>query len=121
MAAVPDAPILTSLNYLFSHEGKRVVAHCLELDLVTSGDSIDDSETSLNALVLVQIRTCYAAGNWAQLRQKAPFAYWQLLEGAKSLGQSHLEVEVPPIVLPVERKVTLPVVRFERQGELVAA
>lgn len=116
MLSSKKGPILTSLNYLFSREGKKVLAHCLELDIVSSGDSTEEAETSLNALVLVQIGTCYESGNWAQLQQKAPFEYYQSLESAKSIGQSHLEVEVPPIVLPVQKHtVTLPVVRFEKQ------
>lgn len=107
-------PILTALHYLFTHEGGKVVAHCLELDIATHGTSITDAEESLNALVLYQIGSCYVSGNFAQLRYKAPFEYWQALEGARDMGTVHLEVEVPPVVLPVSKKVALPVVRVER-------
>jgi len=107
-------PILTALHYLFSHESGKVVAHCLELDIATHGTTIEDAEASLNALVLYQISTCYVAGNFRQLQFKAPFEYWQALEGARDMGTVHLEVEVPPVVLPVSKKVALPVMRVER-------
>jgi hypothetical protein len=113
-------PILTSLNYLFSHEGNKTVAHCLDLDIATHGNNIEEAEESLNALVLYQILSCYVAGNFAQLKFKAPFEYWQALEGARRLETVHLEVEVPPVVLPVSRKVLLPVMRSERQQPIAA-
>jgi hypothetical protein len=109
-------PILTALNYLFSHEGNRTVAHCLDLDITTSGADLTEAEESLDALVLVQIGSCYSVGNFSQLKFKAPFEYWQALDGANRLDTRHLEVEVPPIVLPVTRKVSLPVMRSERMA-----
>jgi len=109
-------PILTALHYLFTHEGEKVVAHCLELDIATHGTSIPTAEESLNFLVLYQISTCYMAGNFAQLKFKAPFEYWQALEGARDIGTVHLEVEVPPVVLPVKKKIALPVMRAERMA-----
>jgi hypothetical protein len=115
----PAESILTALHYLFSHEGARTVAHCLELDIATHGQDVKDAEESLNALVLFQISTCYTAGNFAQLKCKAPFEDWQALEGARPMETVHLEVEIPPVVLPVTRKVALPVMRSERV--LVAA
>jgi hypothetical protein len=109
-------PLLTALHYLFSHEGDKVVAHCLELDIATHGRNIGEAEESLNMLVLYQISTCYVAGNFSQLKFKAPFEYWQALEGARDMGTTHLEVEVPPVLLPVSKKFALPVMRVERMA-----
>ncbi len=120
MPHIQNEPILTALHYLFSHEGERTVAHCLDLDIAASGANLAEAEESLNALVLVQIASCFSSGNFAQLKFKAPFEYWTALKGARQLDTVDLEVEVPPVVLPVERRtVLLPVVRSER--ELVAA
>lgn len=120
--AIQSEPILTALHYLFSHSGEKVIAHCLDLDLVTSGQSVDDAEDRLNAIVLAQIGTCFVSGNFGQLRFKAPSEYWQSLSDATELGRVHLEVEVPPVVLPVKRcVVTLPVYRHETRLELQAA
>jgi hypothetical protein len=116
MATTQTEPILTALHYLFSHEEDRTVAHCLDLDIAASGANVSEAEENLNALVLIQISSCFSAGNFAQLKFKAPFEYWKALEGARQLDTIHLEVEVPPVVLPVERRtVLLPVVRSERE------
>jgi hypothetical protein len=120
MATTQSETILTALHYLFSHCDGRVVAHCLDLDLVTSGSDIEKAEDRLNSVVLAQIALCFTAGNFGQLRFKAPPQYWNALSDARELPRTHLEVEVPPIVLPVERShVSLPVYRHET--ELVAA
>lgn len=105
---------LKSLTYLFSHEGSRAVAHCLDLDIVTSGPNREEAERSLDALVLLQITTCFVSGNFPQLDTKAPFEYWQSLTHANRLDNKELEIEVPPVVLPVARKIALPVARSER-------
>jgi hypothetical protein len=112
--------ILTALHYLFSHESGRVVAHCLDLDLVTSGSDMTQAEAKLNAVVLAQIATCYTGGNFTQLRFKAPAEYWNALSDAKELDKAHLKVEVPPVVLPVKRSVVSLLV-YRHETELLAA
>jgi len=122
MASTQSETILTALHYLFTPtlEGKTI-AHCLDLDLVTSGKNLDEAEERLNAVVLVQIGTCYSAGNFAQLRFKAPTEYWRALSDAKELDKKHLEVEVPPVVLPVSRSVvSLAVYRSEKSLAVAA-
>jgi len=106
--------ILTALHYLFSHADGKVVAHCLDLDLVTSGQNLEQAEARLNGVVLEQIASCYTSGNFAQLWFKAPNEYWTALSDATELKRAHLEVEIPPVVLPVQRSVvSLPVYRSE--------
>jgi hypothetical protein len=105
MANQPENTILKALHYLFSHTDGKIVAHCLDLDLVTSGKDIQQAEDRLNAVVLAQIASCYTGGNFAQLRFQAPNEYWEALSNAQELGKTHLEVEVPPVVLPVKRSV----------------
>jgi hypothetical protein len=122
MAEMSNNPILTGLSYVFSHEGGKTVAHCLNLDLVASGANLAEAEACLNTLVLVQIATCFKSGNYAQLKFRAPGSYWKAIDHAKRLESGVLEVEVPPIVLPVDRyTVGLPVARYEMEMELTAA
>lgn len=115
--------ILTALHYLFSHDKNgKVNAHCLDLDLVASGESIEKAEERLNAIVLAQIAACFQGGNLGQLRFKAPGEYWLKLPKARQLDKRLLEVEVPPIVLPVNRSmVSLAVYRCETEAVLAAA
>ncbi len=114
----PPGTILTALHYLFSSRG---VAHCLDLDLVTSGEDLAGAEDKLNAVVLQQIGSCFAGGNFEQLCFKAPGEYWTALSVAREIEMAHLEVEVPPVVLPVKRSiVSLPVYRHRAEPELAA-
>lgn len=113
--------ILTALHYLFSHRGGKTTAHCLDLDLVTSGKNLEHAEDKLNAVVLQQIGSCFASGNYEQLCFKAPGEYWNALSNAREIEMVHLRVEVPPVVLPVNRSmVSLPVYRHEAEQELAA-
>lgn len=106
--------MLTALHYLFSHKESKIIAHCLDLDLVTSGEDIKQAEERLNTIVLCQIGLCYASGNFSQLQFKAPKEYWDKVARSQQLDRGQLEVEVPPVVLPVERSVArLPVYRSE--------
>jgi hypothetical protein len=120
---VKSEMILTALHYLFSHDKNgKVNAHCLDLDLVASGVSIPAAEERLNAVVLAQIAFCFQGGNLGQLRFKAPAEYWQKLSKSRQLDKGQLEVEIPPIVLPVERGlVSLAVYRCEQELVQVAA
>lgn len=114
MANQPENTILTALHYLFSHADGKIVAHCLDLDLVTSEDSLERAEERLNAVVLAQIASCWNSGNFSQLQFKAPAEYWDRVSTAREMTRTQLKVEVPPVVLPVKRSVVnLPVYRSE--------
>jgi hypothetical protein len=123
MVGTTQLPLMQGLRYLFSHDDGAVVAHCLDLDIVTSGVDINDAEESLNALVLTQIASCFASGNLSQLLIKAPKEYWECLTKAKLLGHAELQVEVPPVLIAVEKRMgSLQIARFEiHEDELVAA
>jgi hypothetical protein len=124
MERIVDRPgnMLQVLHYLFSHSAGRVVAHCLDLDLVTSGADMAEAEESLHAVVLAQIGCCYPTGNFSQLDFRAPSEYWQALLNGKDLDPVRLEVDVPPVVLPVKRSsVMLRVYRHEVQQSVAAA
>jgi hypothetical protein len=119
--AVQSEPILTALHYLFAKSGDRIVAHCLDLDLVTSGRDIEHAEKRLNGVVLAQIAACFTAGNYAQLRFAAPDEFWTVLKHAKQLDRVDLEVEVPPVVVPVNRAVTATLPVYRALAEAMAA
>ena len=82
---------------------------------------MQQAEERLNAVVVAQIALCYNDGNYGQLRFKAPSEYWETLSAAQELERKHLEVEVPPVVLPVKRSsVQLPVYRHENSLAMAA-
>jgi hypothetical protein len=122
MAANRIEPLITALHYLFSHTGEAtVVVHCLDLDIVASGASIEEAEASLNAKVLQQIGSCWVNGNFSQLSFKAPAENWQALEFAKQMSPTHLSVEIPPVVLAINRMAAeIPVMRLEMLARAAA-
>lgn len=88
---------------------------------MTSGADIGSAEEKLNAVVLSQIGTCFADGNFWQLRFKAPAQFWKKMEHAAAMDKTNLKVEIPPVVLPVSRCIDMPVIRAaEDELELAA-
>ena len=108
-------PRLDALHYLLTEKPDRMVAHCLDLDLVVVAKDRATAETRLNTMVSTQIAGAYGTGNFDLLFFHAPPEYWAAMDAAKDLPKSHLKIEtVPPLYLPVEQKimyVRLPVFR----------
>src|ERR1039458_5692140 len=60
-------PKLRALQYLFFCKASgRVVAHCLNLDIVTAANDVDEAEKRLDLLVRKRIECALAVGNWAR-------------------------------------------------------
>jgi len=109
---------LDALHYLFTKKTDRVVAHCLDLDLVAVAGDIDTAEHRLDSAVKAHIAWAYAAGNNAALSCHAPREYWISMNRATQIANKLLFIEtVPPMTLPVEKTVIvaveLPVFRAE--------
>ncbi len=109
------APTVTSLSYLFSREGSRVIAHCLNLDLVASGTDINSAEQSLNALVEILLLNAIQSGNFANLEFRAPDEYWDRLPQAAPMKSGLLKLDSPPMVVNLSRhrEMVLTISRFD--------
>jgi hypothetical protein len=98
-------PRLDALHYLFTDKPGRVVAHCLDLDLVAVGKDRAGAEHRLNALVRAQVAGAYSAGNYSLLFFHAPVEFWNAMKQAEDLPKGFLKIETtPPMFLPVEQK-----------------
>jgi hypothetical protein len=98
-------PRLDALHYLFTEKADGIVAHCLDLDLVTSAKDRAAAESRLNAMVRVQVAGAYGAGNFDLLFFKAPREFWVAMDKAKDMPKAHLKIDTtPPQYLPVEQK-----------------
>jgi hypothetical protein len=82
------------------------------------GKDVPTAEHRLNAVVRAQIEAAYRTDNMSLLFFRAPFSYWEQVKRAKNLPPSTLEVETPPMVLPVTQKIKVgvPVWRAELQA-----
>lgn len=97
-------PQLIALHYLFTEKENKTVAHCLDLDLVVVGKDRDTAERRLNAVVRAQIAVAYRTGNHDLLFFQAPLEYWDAMESGETLPTVRLEIETPPMVIPVRQR-----------------
>ena len=114
MEKMNSVPRLDALHYLFTEKSDRIVAHCLDLDLVAVGKDRPTAEHRLNLIVATQIAGAYSAGNHAVLLFHAPSQFWRTMNKAQNLPNSTLTIETtPPMTLPIEQRFTveLPVFR----------
>lgn len=96
-------PKLRTLHYLFRTRAEgRVVAHCLDLDLVVSAPNRSEAEKRLDAVVVFYVESAYLAGNWDALNTAAPESYWTIFSKAE-----RIEPARPPLVFTVPEIVPL--------------
>lgn len=97
----------TELHYLIHHVDGEFVAHCLDLDLVGSGnekqEAIDELNTAVRALVYFAVKT--DTFDIQALSKRAPKEYWTLFDEAKSTsGTESGTLEVGAELAPVSVK-----------------
>lgn len=102
-----DFTFTTELHYLIHHVDGDFVAHCLDMDLVGSGettdDAVDELNTAVRALVFFAIKT--ATFDVLSLSKAAPKEYWELFESARQTsGTVSRTLEVSAEIAPVAVK-----------------
>ena len=83
-----NTQILNRLHYLFTKSDGKYVAHCLDLDLASSGKTIQEAKERLNACVELQIVSCYQDKNYSQLAFQSPDSYWEEFDKAEKMPDS---------------------------------
>jgi len=98
-------PKLRTLHYLLQKraESNRVVAHCLDLDLVVSAPDLAEAEKRLDTVVVFYVESALAVGNWDALTTSAPDHYWSQFSNATRIEphRQKLTFKVPEVV-PME-------------------
>jgi hypothetical protein len=86
----------------------RVIAHCLNFDLVTAAPEINEAANRLDMLVSLYVERAIQCGNYSALNTAAPEHYWEQFSECFRAGrvfksQRHsLQIRVPD-VLPMEQ------------------
>jgi hypothetical protein len=98
-------PKIRELHYLYTIKPHgRVVAHCLDLDIVTAADDVDEAEKRLDYLVTIQIEDYLNAGNYAALMTTAPKLYFDRFNECVQAGNAKtpknpvLKIRVPDVI-----------------------
>lgn len=103
---LPTLPWLRIVHYLLSGSDHRHVAHCLDLDIVATGQSQEIAVNKLDDLVKAQIEVALATGQLENLSTKAPSSYWkQFIDGEPIVVQRktiHIRIPEAVQVVPVE-------------------
>lgn len=103
------------LHYLYSlNKRNRYVAHCLDFDLVTAADSLQEAERRLDVLARLHIESFLRSNDPAALNAAAPNEFWNTytntLRNGRTLPPSTLRVSVPDVVPMHDPYGELPVV-----------
>ena len=82
-----------TVNILIKREEGMFVAHCLEMDIVATGDSLEAVKSDIIDLIKAQITFAFAHGNQDNLFHPAPSEVWR--EFYKCSGVEKARHEVP--------------------------
>lgn len=110
-----NSDLSLSANILIKEEDGLFVAHCLELDIVAVGDSMDQAQRECVALICAQIEYAFAHDNLDNLFHPAPPEVWsefftctnqheerryklekRLEEATSTVGEKFLATVLPP-------------------------
>ncbi len=83
------------LNVLIYQEGQEWIAHCLQMDLVTTGASERQVEREVIDLIKAQVIYAIENDNLGNVFRQAPAEDWAKLARATKCGTRRLRIDVP--------------------------
>ena len=66
-----------TFNILIKEEDDQFIAHCLELDIVTTANDLKTAEDDIASLVVAQLEYAFSNDNLENLYRPAPPEVWQ--------------------------------------------
>jgi hypothetical protein len=93
-------PHLKMLHYLLSESEGKHIAHCLDLDLVSTAYTRDEAAQKLDRLVKATIELSLATQQYENLQTKAPQNFWDEFLGGRevNLEPKTLQINIPEAV-----------------------
>lgn len=71
---------MDKLDVILINDGGMYVAQCLQYDIATQGDTIDDAKRAFEYVVAAEIGYCLSSGRTLADLPAAPKCYWDLLQ-----------------------------------------
>jgi hypothetical protein len=102
-----DFTFAKQLHYLIHHVDGEYVAHCLDMDLIGSGDTKENAVQQLNTAVRALVFFALRTDNFdiGRLCGRAPEDYWGKFDEAKrTSGTTTRTLDILPEVAPVTVK-----------------
>ena len=94
--------VAITVNVLMKKEKDVFVAHCLELDIVTTGNSYAHVERDIISLIKAQVSYAFANNNLDNLYHPAPPEVWKEFFTCKEQIEQRHRVSPPKIDKPVK-------------------
>ncbi len=88
-----NSDISINANILTKKEGNIFVAHCLEFDIVATGDTADQAQRECVSLICAQIEYAFAHDNLDNLYHSAPAEVWAELFTCKAQEEKRYKIE----------------------------
>ena len=82
-----------TFNVLVSKEERVYVAHCLELDIVTTGTRIKDVKKEMGELIVAQVDYAFSNDNLENLFRPAPANVWKIFYSCKEQTEKRIKLE----------------------------
>ena len=84
-------------NILAKKEGEIWIAHCLELDIVATGQSLENVKAEIKDLILAQVDYAFSNDNLENLYRPAPAEVWKEFYRCQSRNQVEDKVDMKSI------------------------
>lgn len=82
-----------TFNILIKKENDLFVAHCLELDIVATGQDSDQVQKEILDLIKAQVSYAFAHNNLDYLYHPAPQSVWEEFYKCKEMMESSQEIK----------------------------
>jgi len=82
-------------NILIKEDDGMFVAHCLELDIVATAESVEQAQKDIIALICAQVDYAFSNDNLENLYCPAPAEVWQEFWSAENSGGRDIRLKIP--------------------------
>ena len=98
--AFPVKTYRIPLQIVLYKEGDRHIAHCLQLDLIGDGETVNEAIKSLGQAILTQVEAVIKYGDVADLFSPADGKYFEMFASGKdiAIGEMSLTPHEPEMI-----------------------
>lgn len=90
-----DLPSGMIFNVLIKQVNEEYIAHCLELDIVTTAGALKQAQKDIVDLIAIQISYAFSNDNLDFLYRPAPQEVWQEFYKCKEKAKKKIKVKKP--------------------------